>query len=350
MMKIHSIKNAGLITACILTVVSCINDPQIVLEEPFGFEQPDHFPASTYTFELNPVTKSGFELGKKLFLDPILSRNNAIACSECHIQNFAFADKKEHAVSIGINNRLGKRNAQPIQNLAFMSEFFWDGGVTHLDFVPLNAIEADFEMDEEIANVIRKLNEDAMYLQAFEKAFGQDSITSPYLFYALSQFMNMMVSGNSKYDQYIQGKASFTQTEKDGLELFKQNCAECHSGTLFTDQDYHNNGLSTTFETDSGRARITENTNDIGKFKTPSLRNIEKTAPYMHNGAIKTLEEVLQHYASNVKSSNTLAQQLNNNGNLGISLSVTDQEKIIVFLKTLTDDEFLNNPLFFNQN
>ncbi|MCB9340415.1 MAG: c-type cytochrome [Lewinellaceae bacterium] len=311
----------------------------------FSFEKPVHFPEPTYTFDKNPVTKEGFELGKKLFADPILSVDNSVACNNCHVKSVAFTDP-QHSLSLGVEERSGIRNAPSIANMAFMKEFFWDGGGIHLDFVPPNAIENPLEMDEKLAHVVYKLNHHSSYPALFKKAFsGIETITAPYMLYALSQYQVMLVSASSKYDKYKTGDEMLGADELEGLEVFEQKCAACHSGELFTNQDYRNNGLDTEFD-DPGRARITESDADLGKFKVPSLRNVALTAPYMHDGRFKTLEEVLEHYSAGVKQSATLAPELQQNGTLGIPLSATEKQRLIDFLKTLTDYDFIQDQRF----
>jgi len=314
-------------------------------DDPYKFLMPAHFPAPTYRFENNPITQKGFELGKKLFNDPILSRDGSIACSNCHSKSVAFADP-QHRLSVGIDDLIGLRNAPPLANLAFMKAYFWDGGVTHLDFVPINAIESEFEMGELLSTVVQKLNVHSQYPTLFQAAFPEmNSITSPMLLHSLSQYMNLLVSANAKYDQYIRKEVTLSAIELEGLKLFEQKCASCHSGALFTNQAYKNNGLDTIF-TDAGRALISEGEDDLGKFRVPSLRNIALTAPYMHDGRFATLEEVLDHYSSGVKNSPTLAVELRSTGKLGIALSEEEKVELIHFLQVLTDHEFVANELF----
>lgn len=312
---------------------------------PYEFVAPDNFPDPVYTFENNPVTEKGFQLGKRLFFDPILSADNTISCGTCHIQSLAFADVPLHGVSVGINGLTGTRNAPPLANLAFKPEFFWDGGVTHLDFAPLNAIESEFEMGSKIKDVVAKLNAHSEYPELFREAFGTEKVTTPYLLHALSQFMNRMISNQSPYDQYIAGKAVLSELEIKGMHLFEEHCVSCHDGILFTDFTYRNNGLDTTFA-DPGRARITTFADDLGKFQVPSLRNVGATAPYMHDARFRTLQEVLDHYSEGVLDGKNLDPALKNGTQLGIPLDHTDKTAIIAFLKSLTDQEFLNDPLF----
>jgi cytochrome c peroxidase len=309
------------------------------------FEVPANFPSPTYNFSNNPVTKAGFELGRKLFYDPMLSRDNTISCGSCHIQTAAFTHHG-HGLSHGIDDLLGKRNSPPVMNMAWSETFFWDGGVHNLDLVTPNPIENPVEMDLKFSVALDKVRNNSDYKKMFKAAFGSEEVTSAKFLQAMSQFMNMLVSANSRYDKYVRGEGeTLSSDELEGLNLFKQKCSSCHSTDLFTDNGFHNNGLSSTFP-DSGRYNITLSANDLGKFKTPSLRNIEKTKPYMHNGSIGSLESVLNHYASGVKQSATLDPLLQQNGQLGIPMTEDEKAKIILFLKTLTDTEFLKDRRF----
>ncbi len=338
--------------ACCLMVIlsACGSNDDDQPEAPidrYVFRVPENFPEPTYTFDNNPVTKGGFELGKMLFYDPNISRDGSVSCNNCHIQATAFADSPVHPLSVGVENRLGIRNAPSLVNMAFFPEFFWDGGVTHLDFVPINAIEAEFEMDETVENVVAKLNATEKYKTKFREVFDIEEITLPYALHALSQFTCMMVSANSRYDRYIRGEGeSLSALELEGRSLFQDKCASCHSGDLFTDFSYRNNGLDSTFA-DTGRNRITSLESDIGKFRVPSLRNVELTSPYMHSARFSTLEEVLDHYASGMVPSATIDEQFVGSESLGIPLDTDEKDAIIAFLYTLTDTEFLQDTLFF---
>lgn len=329
---------------------SCQNGMDEKPDNAFTFVKPSHFPEPTYTFDNNPVTEEGFKLGKKLFFDPILSRDKSVSCNNCHQQSRAFADSPLHKTSIGVDSRFGIRNAPSIANMAFLKEFFWDGGVTHLDFVPINAIESEVEMDESLENVVKKLNAIDEYKKLYKEAFDVDEITSPYMLHALSQFTSMMVSADSKYDKYLLGKEELTADELTGLELFEQKCSSCHEGVLFTDQSYRNNGISSVFG-DEGRGGITENAADNGKFRVPSLRNAAVTGSYMHNARFSTLEEVLDHYAGNMVDSPTLDTSFKN-GEEVVGIPMTEEEKarIIDFINTLTDYTFISDERFRNND
>ncbi len=309
---------------------------------------PSNFPAPVYDLGINPFTAKKFELGRKLFYDRILSQNNTISCGSCH-QQFAAFVHAGHIVSHGIHDRLGKRNAPPVMNMLWSKDFFWDGGVHNLDLVPPNPIHNPVEMDEDLGNVLEKLRNSSVYPALFKDAYNTDEINSTRFLQAMSQFMVSLVSANSRYDKFVRREGgTLTTTELSGKSLFEQKCASCHASDLFTDRGFHNNG-SQNIITDSGRYAITLNPEDIGKFKTPTLRNIEKTAPYMHGGKFQTLEEVLNHYANGISNSATLDAQLKQNGSVGIALSDDEKAKIISFLKTLTDDDFLHNRNFSEQ-
>ena len=315
--------------------------------EPMKIVIPSNFPSPLYNFKDNPLTKEGFELGRKLFYDGTLSRTGTVSCGSCHQQASAFI-QADHDLSHGVDDQLGRRNSLPIFNALFKKTFFWDGGVPFLELVPVNPIENPLEMDEKLDNVIKKLNASTKYRELFKNAFGVDVISSKEFLQAFAQFMGAMISANSKYDKYVRNEGvQLSADELDGLNLFKQKCSSCHATDLFTDGSYRNNGITTDFSSDKGREEVTLNPLDRAKFKVPSLRNVEYTAPYMHDGSFETLEQVLEHYNSGVKESATLDSLLkHNNENRGIPLTKVDQKKIIVFLKTLTDKDFLKDTKF----
>ncbi|MCA0234576.1 MAG: c-type cytochrome [Bacteroidetes bacterium] len=310
------------------------------------FSVPATFPQPTYDLSKNPITNDGVALGKQLFFDSILSRDGSISCGECHNQSHAFTHHG-HGFSHGIDNQEGTRNAPPLINLAWQDSFFWDGGVFDLDLFSIAPIENPLEMDEKIGNVLQKLRASKEYPKLFKKAYGSEEITTERFLKALSQFMLTLVSANSKYDQFLAGKAQLSTEESAGLQLFKdKGCAKCHSGALFTDHSFRSNGLLPEYTGDLGRYRITENEADKNKFKVPTLRNIEVTYPYMHDARFLNLEAVLRFYAEGVKETGSLDPLLKQNGRLGIPMTADEQQKIIAFLKTLTDQEFLTNPRF----
>ena len=331
-----------LVLSLVLLVGIWVNaDLQSAEEEPL-FEVPIGWPQPNYDFSKNPLTPEGVELGRKLFYDPILSRDKTVACSSCHLYFTAFTHV-DHALSHGIEDRFGIRNSPALMNLAWGKSFMWDGAINHLDMQALAPISAETEMDEEFPNVIRKLQQHKKYPAWFAAAFGDTAITGERFLKAMSQFELTLISANSKYDsvQRKEPNVAFTPSEKRGYKLFKKNCASCHAEPLFTTGGYANNGLPTDPTLmDAGRMRISQNPADSLKFKIPTLRNIEVSFPYMHDGRFKKLEEILQHYVSGIEASPTLAKELRG----GIELSEAEQQDIIAFLLTLTDKHFLYNP------
>jgi len=315
-------------------------------DEPYSLEKPSDFPEMTFDVTENPVTVNGVALGKKLFYEGKLSRNNTISCGFCHIQEYAFTHHG-HPVSHGIDDKLGIRNAPPIQNMAFLKNYTWDGVSHNLDERSLVPITTDFEMDSSMPEVVGKLNADANYKKMFRAAFGDENITGERVLKALSQFMVTMVSANSKYDKMKKGAATFTNDETQGYQLFQNKCASCHSGELFTDESYRNTGMyyNAQFD-DRGRYRVTLDWNDNMKFRVPSLRNLEYTAPYMHDGRFYSLEAVLNFYSDNVENQPNLDPLLKQNGHIGIEMTSQDKQYIIAFLKTLSDQNFITNPNF----
>ncbi|MCC6252623.1 MAG: c-type cytochrome [Bacteroidia bacterium] len=334
---------AIILICCLYT--SCKVDSKVepqVSDSDIKLSWPDYFPPPFYNFEENPRTKEGFFLGRKLFYDPLLSKDGTISCGSCHQQFVAFAHSN-HKISHGVNNKLGTRNSQALFNLMWNKEYFWDGGVKHLEMQPVSPIINPVEMAETMENVINKLNQNSEYRSLFKSAFNIDTINSKYLLKAITQFMGSFISAQSKYDLYLQNPKSnpLTISELSGLEIFKKKCNSCHTEPLFTDNSYRNNGLDNIFQ-DSGRYRITNINTDMGKFRVPTLRNIALTAPYMHDGRFETLPEVLNHYSHGIKQSATLDPELEH----GITLSDKEKEEIIAFLNTLTDYNFTNDKRF----
>ncbi len=311
-------------------------------------EIPSNFPEPTYDIENNKPTQAGFELGKKLFYDGKLSSTGVISCGFCHIQEFAFTHHT-HIVSHGVNGALGTRNAPALQNMIFLESFNWDGSVAHLDMQPIVPITAEVEMNESIGNVLQKLQNDPSYVEAFNKAFENGEIDTENMFKAISQFVMLMVSANTKFDKVMRNEGStFTEQENLGKAVFEQKCAGCHSGVLFTDHSYRNNGLAVDPQyNDEGRKKVTGQETDKYRFRVPSLRNIAVTFPYMHDGRFQSLRDVLDFYDNNVQNTQNLDPDLiNNDGSFGIPLTEEEKDQIISFLNTLTDDDFLLDERF----
>lgn len=328
-----------LLIALSIFILACTK--QDLMERFFGFKQPENFPPRIYKKE---VTQAGFELGRKLFYEPRLSRNNTVSCGSCHIQSAAFTHHG-HDISHGIDDRLGNRNATPIMNVAWHTTFMWDGGVFDLDLQPIVPITNVVEMDETMDNVLNKLRNHPQYPELFKRAYGSTEITSAKMLKALSQFMVMLVSANSKYDSVALKKATYTTEEEQGYKIFQQQCNSCHQEPLFTDLSFRNNGIGPGPANDEGRAPITLNPADKFKFKVPSLRNLAYTAPYMHDGRFYSLDAVLNHYSDEVKDMPTLDPLLKN----GIALTATEKAQLKAFLNTLNDKTFITDKRFAEQ-
>ncbi|GAA5093324.1 cytochrome c peroxidase [Chryseobacterium ginsengisoli] len=345
MIKIFKI---GLVIFSLLSFISCSDEVMEPLEkdEVYNLSFPSYFPEMTFDTSGNPVTKNGVELGRKLFYEGRLSRNNTISCGFCHIQENAFTHHG-HTVSHGVDNRIGIRNAPPIQNMAFLKRYMWDGVIHNLNEQPIIPITNENEMDSSMPEVISKLSSDSKYKKLFKLAYGDENITGERILKALSQFMATMISADSKYDRMKQGKEYFSSEEVKGMNLFQQKCSSCHSGELFTDESFRNTGMyyNTQFK-DAGRYRVTLDQNDWMKFRVPSLRNIEYTAPYMHDGRFYTLDAVLNFYSDNVEDNSNLDPQLRQNGHIGIVMNAQEKQFIIAFLKTLSDKNFISNLKF----
>lgn len=337
---------------CFVFIVSCKKDSPVIteLEQFLGFQKPVNFPQPVYNLANNPVSKSGFELGRALFYEPRLSRNNTVSCGSCHIQSSAFT-QHGHDVSHGIDDRLGTRNSPPIMNLAWNKAFMWGGGVYDLDLQPVVPITAHEEMDETLENVFSKLRTLPKYTSMFKSAFGTEEINTARFMKALSQFMVMCISSNSKYDKVMrkEGGVSFTPQEEKGYVLFKEKCASCHTEPLFTDGSFRNNGLGAGPVNDQGLYTATLLETDRYKFKVPSLRNLQYTGPYMHDGRFLSLAGVLEHYNSEVQETPNLDPLLRRSAQRGIALSDEDKVLITAFLATLNDQEFINNKLLAEQ-
>jgi cytochrome c peroxidase len=313
------------------------------------FDKPVNFPEPVYHFATNPLTEAKFALGRKLFYEPRLSRDNTVSCGSCHIQAAGFT-QHGHDVSHGIDDRLGSRNSPALINLAWGKSFFWDGGVFDLDLQPLVPITNPVEMDETMGNVLNKLRAHPDYPALFEKAFGTAGIDGERFMKALSQFMVMLVSSNSKYDKVIrQEGATFTQEEQAGYTIFKQKCGTCHTEPLFTDESFRNNGIRIGSNNDEGRFKVTLREADKYTFKVPTLRNLGFTAPYMHDGRFLTLDAVLEHYTRHVQLTPNLDAQLKRRDSLGIGLSKKEQVQVMAFLKTLNDTAFIADRRFSEQ-
>ncbi|KAA5820864.1 cytochrome-c peroxidase [Algibacter amylolyticus] len=295
----------------------------------------------------NPQTQEGITLGKKLFFDPILSGNNTQACADCHAPENAFSDSAKF--SEGINGNLGSRNSMPLFNLAwnYDEKFFWDGNTFSLEHQAFVPVSDPNEMNSNWKDVQLKLQQDSEYPNLFKNAFGTSNIDSTLVAKAIAQFERTLISANSKFDQYLLGETELTSNELNGFNVFmdetKGDCFHCHGSDknpLWTDNSFHNNGLDNTF-TDLGLGAVTGDPADNGKFKSPSLRNLAFTAPYMHDGRFATLEEVINHYSEGLKTSATIDPLMKKINQGGVNLSDSDKADLKAFLLSLSDYDFI---------
>lgn len=338
----------------LLTFSSCKQDIPVIesysysptpyqLNIPFGFPEPN-IPND------NPMTEEGVELGKKLFYDRILSKDNSHSCASCHFQNKSFSDPNRF--SIGVNGLAGDKNASALVNLAWNTTNFWDGRVITLEEQALDPITNELELHTSWTEVVSKIKNNDEYRELFSRAFNTVNFDSSHVVKAISQFERTLISGNSKFDKYVRNEINLDVSELRGLEIFnseKGDCFHCHSYPLFTSNDFHNNGLDPEITMNNGRMNVTNNPYDKGKFKSPTLRNVELTAPYMHDGRFQTLEEVIEHYNFGGHNSLTIDPLMKK---VDIGLGLNSQEKIdlINFLKTLTDSTFITNNDFKPSN
>lgn len=333
-------------------------EPEPSDPEPYTLVIPARFPLPEATAD-NPLTVQGVELGRKLFYDGLLSANGKVSCATCHRQELAFSDGVAIATH-GVSGRPLERHAPVLFNLAWASNgLFWDGGSKNLESQAFGPLTHADEMGMDLGLMEARLRESASYPALFAAAFA-DGVTAANVAKALAQFQRTLVSGDSPYDHHARGETSASALngmELRGLSLVRQKCGGCHGGELFTDNRYHNNGIDDNFSDDShewihrGRYRITFDPMDLGAFKTPSLRNVMVSAPYMHDGRFATIEGVLDHYASGVKDTEVTDRLLYQNGDkAGIPMTNDEKTAIIVFLSTLTDEAFLNNSDFSNPN
>lgn len=299
-------------------------------------ELPKGFPEPNYP-ENNQPNKHRIALGKRLFFDNIMSRKRNLSCSSCHIPELAFTDGERRSIGNGGDTLL--RNTPSLVNIAYHEKgVMLDGGVPTLEQQILVPIQEHSEFDFNLLLIAERMKSDSLYVQQSEAAYGR--VPDPYVITrAIACYERTLIYGDSKYDRYVNGnKKALNKSELRGKKLFfeKFNCDQCHSGFNFTNYEILNNGLyETRYPLDSGRMRITLKERDRDKFKVPSLRNVEITGPYMHNGMFETLEEVIEHYSEGGKI------HLNKDERIQ-PLNITQEEKkdLIAFLKSLTAREF----------
>lgn len=317
--------NTSVLLLVTFTFCACSYDKVSVYEPtPYYLEIPSNYPTMDIP-ENNKMTHEGVELGRKLYYDVKLHPDQSKSCSSCHEQQTSFTTFSS--------------NSLPHINLGFYDKYLWNGKIEGtLEDIMLFEVDVFFQTNLDL------LRNDAEYPNLFFKAFGSKEITSEKTAFALAQFLRTVNSFGSKYDQQLQGLTTMTPEEWDGFDIFyseRGDCFHCHSGMLFTDNLFHNNGLD--INPSLGRSEITLNPTDVGKYKTPTLKNIEHTGPYMHDGRFQTLEEVVDFYSTGLEWSSTIDPLMKNVGSGGVNLTLEEKNNLVLFLKTLSDDQFLTN-------
>lgn len=349
--------------ALLLLIVSCKKEPKIYEPTPYTLNYPSHFPTMVIPAD-NPMTVEGVYLGRKLFYEKRLSLDNTISCASCHAPTKGFSD--DRPLSIGVNGALGRRHSMALINLGWQQFFFWDGRAKTLEEQILQPVPDPVEMHLQWKDAQKRLENDLEYKRLFLKAFGTQIIDSTHVSKAIAQFLRTMISANSKYDvmykyannmQLSASEYQLYQTvsveEWAGYDLFQSlngaDCFHCHNGALMQVHRFSNNGLDATF-TDRGRGEVTGNPSDNGTFKIPTLRNIEYTAPYMHDGRFSTLDEVINHYSHHIQISPTIDPMIEFAFQGGVQLNANEKSLLKAFLLTMTDHSFFTNPEFSDPN
>lgn len=325
---------------------------------PYELEIPPLFPPMQIPPD-NPLTVEGIDLGRMLFWEKDLSEDYTISCGSCHLPAHTFSDPEQF--SVGVNGDVGTRQSMALINMGWSTEFFWDGRALTLEEQIIDPISNPVEMNLPWPEAIDRLRNHPDYPAMFKAAFGDEAINQDRVTKAIAQFVRTMISANSKYDQWKKGDVFLTDQEFEGYILFTTeggdpqtvqggaggaDCFHCHSeaGLQLTDYLPRNNGLDSVF-TDLGYGGMNSNPLDYGKFKTPTLRNIEFSSPYMHDGRFTTLEEVIDHYDSGGLPSETIDPFMKYTDG-GLQLNPIAKANLLAFLKTLTDHEFMENPAF----
>ncbi len=327
----------GIVAGMLATLSACKKDDNSppgndgetgYVTTPYNLEAPPNFPPIKIPAD-NPMTVEGVALGRMLYYDPILDKDSARSCATCHVQSKAFQNGS---------------NILPHMNFAWQKNYLWNGAVS-------GSLEKvmHFETEEFFQTDLARINRNQQYRTLFKNAFGVDSITYKDIAYALAQFERIMISSNSKFDKWLRGEVNLTELEREGYVLFnteEADCFHCHATILFTDNQMRNNALDE--NPDAGYFEVTGDPKDIGRFKTPSLRNIEYRAPYMHDGRFATLEEVIDFYSEGLKESPTVDPLMVYLHQGGVHLTTHEKEALLAFLKTLSDPDYLTNPELSN--
>jgi len=331
---------------------------------PYTIQIPTFFPPMDIPPD-NPMTVEGIKLGRLLFWEKALSLDHSISCGSCHSSEASFSDPNQF--SEGINGTLGDRNASALINLGWSTSFFWDGRAETLEEQARAPVVHPLEMNVQWETVVDRLQNDDFnngldYPQLFCDAFGTHDITENLSVKAIAQFMRTLISSDSKFDKWRRGETELSDLEYLGYQLFLReggdpevspggefgaDCFHCHgeAGLQFSDYLFHNNGLDAHFENDPGRVDVTGWVLDSGKFKTPTLRNVALSAPFMHDGRFASLEEVIEHYNTGGVPSTTIDTFMKYTTG-GLELAPQQKDALIAFLNALTDTTFTENPDF----
>lgn len=350
-----------LFVAALCVVLSGLK-PDYTAPEPYLLQYPANFGGRINVPKDNPTTIEGVQLGRMLFYEKKLSVDNSLSCASCHQQKLAFTDGK--ALSVGVDKSFTSRNSMALVNLLWVRNFFWDGRSANLEDQAVFPMTNPHEMGQSLDETVRKLQQSPVYASLFKKAFGEANIDADKIRKALAQFERTLISADAPYDRYLAGTYQPTAQELRGINLFMEppapergirgaNCGHCHGGPKTYKELFHNNGLDAEPK-DVGREAISNETEDKGRFRVPTLRNIALTAPYMHDGRFKTLEEVLDHYNEHIQENPSLSSFLrgtsNEKGGKTLLLNHTEKADILAFLHMLTDSNFISNPAFSDPN
>ena len=340
-------------------LTSCRKEKVSFIPTPYAIDIPSHFPQMNIP-EDNPMTEEGIELGRFLFYETKLSGDNTMSCASCHQLNSSFADNV--ALPVGIQGIAGTRNSMPLFNLGWDDFFTWDGRKTSLEGQILEPVPNPIEMHLKWTDAVDKLQLDVSYRNKFFRAFGEEGIDSMKVAKSIAQFIRTIISANSTFDVMYKFENGLPLTTSEnstlgnieaevwaGYDLFKSlngaDCFHCHNGPLMRVKKFSNNGLDMIFS-DQGRALVTQNINDEGKFKVPSLRNLSATGPYMHDGRFNSLEEVIEHYSTGIQQSETLDPLIEFANQGGVQLDELEKQWLKKFLLSLNDTTYINNPKF----
>ena len=340
----------------------CGPDEPVWSPTPYDLVIPPFFPPMDVPAD-NPLTVEGVKLGRMLFWETALSSDRSMSCGSCHLPAHSFSDPAQY--STGVTGAQGTRNAMALINLGWAPSFLWDGRMPTLEDQILDPVQHPDEMNLPWPQAVQRLQADEPgrdYPKLFFDAFGTDEVTPELTVKAVARFVRTMVSSDSKFDLWRRGETELTEEEYNGYQIFLReggdpevvpggqfggDCFHCHgeAGMQFTDNLMHNNGLDSVFTADPGFAGVTGNPLDSGKFRTPTLRNVALSAPYMHDGRFFTLEQVIDHYNTGGVPSSTLDPFMKSEVG-GLALAPVQKEALIAFLHTLTDTVFVNNPKF----